>query len=261
MTYMGASGRTAYMSGGIDLMAAMKAGSSFDDVIRLRSVQDWTSIVESEDSIVLGAGVTHQLLADSPVIRKTYPTLCAAWSELANNRVRTKGTLGGNLMARNSAYDFPIAAIAAGAEVRFVDPNLKVVQLPIDQLADVPAQALLTNIVLPRRECMAFAAQFRWKPLIAFAVSFRREAGEVMGRLAVGCGFASPVCSTVRLDHGLFDRLARETPLDIADRFCSLLPRPASDWNASADYRIELLRVLLAREIGRVRSAGPRHEN
>jgi aerobic carbon-monoxide dehydrogenase medium subunit len=250
------NGAAAYMSGGIDVVAGLKAGAVLTDVIHLGSLRSWTSLVEHHDAIAVGAGVTHQGLADSSLLRRVYPGLCSAWSGLANYRIRIKGTLAGNLMARNASYDFAMAAIAAGARLEYRDSNRTSGEVPAERLSDIPQQALLTNIIMPRGHWLAFAVQYQWKPLVAFALSFKRVQDAVIGRLAVGCGYHAVTWSDVRLEHGLFDRLARETPADIAERLCASLPLPASDWRASSEYRRHLLKVLTRREIERIRAEG-----
>jgi CO/xanthine dehydrogenase FAD-binding subunit len=252
LMHAGSPGRAAYMAGGIDVMAWMKAGSRLDDVIYLNSLRDWTSIVAGDDAINIGAGVTHQQLADGSVLGAVYPDLCAAWSRVANNRIRVKGTIVGNLMARNPAYDFWMVAVAAGANIRYLGPDLAQKELPAEKvLSDLPEQALVTQIVLPSTPCLAFAVQLQWKPVVSFALSFRREQDVVVGRLAMGCGCRAPAHAEVALDLH-----PRETSADIAERICAALPGPSSDRFGSTEYRSHTLRVLVKREIERIRAAG-----
>jgi carbon-monoxide dehydrogenase medium subunit len=250
--YFGCGGSRAYMAGGIDLIATMKMGVTPDDVIYLRAIQDWSDIVESEDSILIGAGVTHQDLADNALVRSIHPGLSEAWSQVANNRIRLKGTLAGNLMSGNPAYDFRIAAIALTAEVQFLDTSLVPRRLPVDGLAELPAGALVTHIVLPKYPCVAFSVQLQWKPILSFALSFRREQKAVVARLAVGCAYAPSAISSIVTERS-------ETGRDIAEQLCAAMPPPISDWHASSGYRSHLLKVLVHREIERARAAGTQH--
>jgi CO/xanthine dehydrogenase FAD-binding subunit len=47
------------------------------------------------------------------------PALAQTWPDVANIRVRCKGTLGGNIMAADPAHDFKLAALAADARLVF----------------------------------------------------------------------------------------------------------------------------------------------
>lgn len=251
------TGPAAYMAGGIDLIAALKTGAPLRDLIHLDKLPGRMSITERDDCILIGAGATHQVVANSRAVCANYPGLCEAWSRLANNRIRNKGTVGGNLMARNPAYDFPIVAMAACAKLQFLDSNFAVRELAVQRLADVPSGALLTSIALPRAKCVGFVVQLAWKPIVAFALSFQREQEELIGRLAVGCGYPTPAESTQRFDRGVVERGSRETPADITEQLCGSLPAPGTDWRASSEYRSHLLRVLVRREIERMRATEP----
>ena len=68
----------------------------------------------------LGALVTHDRLAISPVIRARLPALAQTWPDVANIRIRCKGTIGGNIMAGDPSYDFALGALAAGAQLHFL---------------------------------------------------------------------------------------------------------------------------------------------
>jgi CO/xanthine dehydrogenase FAD-binding subunit len=253
------TGRAEYMGGGIELIAAMKSGARTGEVIHLGALPGWNTVIKSEDAIALGAGVTHQALADSHMVRASYPGLCDVWAAVANVRVRLKGTLAGSLMAGNPSHDFPVAAIAVGAELEFLGSDLLVRRVRAAQKSELPRHALLTRILLPRTQVLGFAMQLQWKPIISFALTFLIENDNIVGRLAVGCGYHSVVSASTNLEQDLFGRNARDLSTDIAERLCSGLPAPVSDWRASSQYRSHILKVLIGREIAKIREARPSH--
>src|ERR1043165_4939280 len=134
-----APGGIAFMAGGIDLVNRLKFGAApgtqIDTVVHLGGVPGLGDIVEHADGITIGALVTHQQLEDSALLRARLPALAQTWDGVANIRVRLKGTVGGNLMARDPLYDFPLAVLAAGARLRFVDPDGGVRVVPAAELA------------------------------------------------------------------------------------------------------------------------------
>jgi carbon-monoxide dehydrogenase medium subunit len=247
------------MGGGIDLMAALKTGRRLDDVIHLGALPNRTGINECGDDIVVGAGVTHDALARSAVLRRAYPRLAESWAKLANNRIRIKGTIAGNLMAGNASYDFLIVAIAADAQIEFMTSRLSAESVAASRRAELGPADLITGIRLPGSGCLALVVQLEWKPIVAFALSFRRGQDGVVARLAVGAGFASVALSQVGLKHSVFDSSSPETASDLAEALCAPLPPPLTDWRAGSDYRRNLLKVLVRREIEQIRLTGPNH--
>jgi aerobic carbon-monoxide dehydrogenase medium subunit len=252
-------GVAAYMGGGIDLMAALKTGRRLDDVIHLGALPNRTGIEESGDNIVIGAGVTHDALARSAILRRAYPRLAENWAKLANNRIRIKGTIAGNLMAGNVAYDFLMVAIAADAHIDFISSHLSCGSVTALRRAELGPADLITGIRLPGSGCLALVIQLEWKPVIAFALAFRREQDAVVARLAVGAGFASVASSKIDLGLDVFASSSPATASDIAEALCAALPSPLTDWHAGSDYRRGLLEVLVRREIEQIRLAGPSH--
>lgn len=242
-------------------MAALKTGRRFDDVVHLGALPDRTSIDQHGDHIVVGAGVTHEALARSAVLRRTYPQLAATWAQLANNRIRIKGTIAGNLMAGNVSYDFPMVAVAADAQIEFMTPSLSPGSVAASRCDQLGGADLITGIKLPGSGCLALVVQLDWKPIVAFALSFRREQDGIVARLAAGTGFASVVSSQVGLAHGVLLGYSPETASDLAEALCRSLPPPLTDWRAGSDYRRHLLKVLIRREIEQIRLAGPDHAN
>lgn len=247
------------MGGGIDLMAALKTGRRLDDVIHLGALPDQTGIHECGDDIVVGAGVTHDALARSAVLRRAYPRLADSWAKLANNRIRIKGTVAGNLMADNVSYDFLMVAIAADAQIEFMTSRLSRGSIAASRRTELGPADLITGIRMPGSGCLALVIQLEWKPVVAFALSFRREQGGLVARLSVGAGFASVAFSQVGLKHSVFDSSSRETASDLADALCVALPPPLTDWRAGSDYRRNLLKVLVRRVIEQILLAGPNH--
>lgn len=240
-------------------MAALKTGKQFDDIIHLGALPNRTSINECGNDIVVGAGVTHDALARSAVLRRAYPRLAASWAKLANNRIRIKGTIAGNLMAGNASYDFLMVAIAADAQIEFTTSRLSVGSVAASRRTELSPADLITGVRLPGSGCLALVVQLEWKPMVAFSLSFRREQDAVVARLAVGAGFASVAFSKIGLGHSVLDSSSPETASDLAEALCASLPPPLTDWHAGSDYRRNLLKVLVRREIEQIRLGGSSH--
>ena len=65
--------------------------------------------------VMIGAAVTHRRLSDHPAVREHLPTLAAAASRVGNARVRSTGTVGGNLCFAEPRSDLGCVLVALGA--------------------------------------------------------------------------------------------------------------------------------------------------
>ena len=88
-----------YMAGGIDVVNRMKSGFPVTDLIHLGRVARLDGIEEFDDGLRLGALVTHDRMATSPLVLARLPALAQTWPDVANIRIRCKATIGGNIIA------------------------------------------------------------------------------------------------------------------------------------------------------------------
>jgi len=245
----------AFMAGGIDLVNRLKFGDAVARVIHLGAVEGLDGIDESAAGLTIGAGVTHDRLQTSPVIRARLPALAETWSTVGNIRVRLKGTLGGNLMAREPAYDFALAAMAAGAELRFATADGTERRIAAASLTDAagrpePQPGLLTAIALPPADRLRLGFDRSLRPALSVAVGLDVDGARVAGgRVAIGCAFVGPLARALPLDAPLAASALADAAGGIAHRLAAALPEPASDGHASAAYRRRMVEVLLRREL------------
>src|SRR4051812_1551441 len=85
-------------AGGTELLLVMKHGGlRYDRLVDVKTVPGLNSIEERDGAIWIGALATHLALERSPLIRRLLPALADLESKVANPRVRSTGTIGGNL--------------------------------------------------------------------------------------------------------------------------------------------------------------------
>lgn len=108
----------AAYAGGTELLPAMKLGDAAPRfLVDLKGVPGLDPLGVHDAAVRVGALVTHRRLELSPLVARTLPAL--AWLErrLANPRIRTTGTVGGNLASGRPHSDLATFLIAAGATV------------------------------------------------------------------------------------------------------------------------------------------------
>ena len=105
-------------AGGTELVPAMGLGLRRPAVIvDLKRVEALRGIGVDADAgtVTIGAAVTHRRLSDHPAVREHLPTLAAAASRVGNARVRSTGTVGGNLCFAEPRSDLGCVLVALGA--------------------------------------------------------------------------------------------------------------------------------------------------
>lgn len=242
-----APGRIAFMAGGIDLVNRLKFGGDVETVVHLGAVPGLGEIVETAEGIAIGACVTHQRLQESAVIRTRLPALAQTWDGVANIRIRLKGTVGGNLMARDPLYDFPLAVMAAGARLRFVDPDGAPRLADAAELAGVrPPTGLLTAIEFPHPDRLRLVFDRSLRPVVSLALGLDVADGQIVGgRIAVGGAYATPVVAVLPIGGGV----GLDAAASVARLATAALPEPLTDTLASGRYRRRMIEVLTRRNL------------
>jgi carbon-monoxide dehydrogenase medium subunit len=243
-------GDALFMAGGIDLVNRMKFGEPVAEVIYLGGITELGAIAETEGGLRLGSLVTHYQLETSAPIRTHFPELAQTWQNVANIRIRCKGTIGGNIMAANPDYDFALAAMAANAQLNFLGKDGTARNVPATELSGSIPLGLLTAITLPSPARLSLAFDRSLRPAVTLAVGLDLELGKVTaGRVAIGCAFAGPMAVTLPFDkplppHGLAQRSAT-----LARDLAASLPEPLSEAHGSAHYRRRMIEILLRRNL------------
>jgi aerobic carbon-monoxide dehydrogenase medium subunit len=152
----GESGDGMFYSGGTELLLAMKMRVIRTDLlIDIKGIPGLDHIALNDwNEIEIGARCTHQKIAGDPIIREYVPALSSLCANVANVRVRSAGTIGGNLCFGEPHADPPTMLAALDARLVLDGPNGKRVVHADDfirsELETVrEPDELLTAIVFP----------------------------------------------------------------------------------------------------------------
>ena len=116
---MGKHGMDAkLLAGGHSLLPAMKLRLNQPGVlIDIGRLGELRYIKKEGNELVIGAGATHNDIANSSQARNTLSMLSEAANLIGDVQVRNKGTLGGSLAHADPAADWPAVMIAAHARI------------------------------------------------------------------------------------------------------------------------------------------------
>ena len=106
------------LAGGQTLLASMKQRlSSPETLVDLSKIADLTGIQLDGQSIVIGAMVKHDQVAENDLVKKHLPALAELASQIGDKQVRAMGNLGGSVANNDPAACYPSAVLALGATV------------------------------------------------------------------------------------------------------------------------------------------------
>jgi aerobic carbon-monoxide dehydrogenase medium subunit len=123
----------ALVAGGEDAKI-LGGGQSLIPVLRLRMgapsvvvdttrIDELKGIADTGDAILIGAGVTHDEVEKSPLVRENLSLLAKVTATVADRQIRHRGTLGGALAHADPAADQPGTALALDASFTIAGPG------------------------------------------------------------------------------------------------------------------------------------------
>jgi len=108
----------AIYAGGTEILLAMKMGvARWPHLIDVKPIKSLGEISATDDTLRIGATVTHWDLERDPLVAKALPAFARLEANVANVRVRAAGTLAGNLAFAEPHADPPALLMALGARV------------------------------------------------------------------------------------------------------------------------------------------------
>jgi len=241
------------LAGGHSLLPLMKLRlarpSLLVDISRL---QDLKYVKEDGDRVAIGALTRHHDVANSEVLQELCPIVSYAAGEIGDPQVRHVGTIGGSVAHADPASDMPSVLLALDAEMVIRGAGGASRTVPASGFfkglfePDLASDEVLTEIRIPK------TAGRGWSYL-----KFHRRAQDwaLVGVAALAQNGAGPsVALTNMADRpvraaGVEEALAGGADPAAASERAAEGTSPPTDAFASAEYRGELVKVLVRRAI------------
>jgi carbon-monoxide dehydrogenase medium subunit len=231
-------------AGGTALLLGPRA--ELRHLVDLKGIPALRGVHVDGGELVIGAAVSLRALMGHPLVQRVVPALAGLPGRIANARVVTAATLGGNVRLAHPRTDPPTLLAALDARVRCADPagerELAVEDLWAGSSPLAPGE-LITGISIPVPDPSATVATARFNPrgwpTANVAVAIRADGS---ARVAVAASGAPPARWRAA------ERALGQQPLDDDD---PQLPPPdvdpIDDEHGSAEYKRHLVRVLAVR--------------
>ncbi len=244
-------------AGGTELLLLLKMRlTEYDFLVDLKRIPKLREIALREGTLFIGAMATHAAIAANSDVGQAAPALAKLCGSIANPRVRSSGTLGGNLCFAEPTADPPTLLAALNAKLHLVSAQgrrtVAADQFVTGALETERAEdeILLQIEIPPGGQAAAYERLLNGhRSLVGAAASIPTELNS-RPRIWLGCLAERPVALTATEDHifastGTLDggSLKQAVDSDIA-KF-----DVADDEHASADYRCHVASVVTLRTI------------
>jgi len=232
-------------------------------VIDINGISGGATPVISDGVIRIPALTRQRVLERSPVIAEHCPLLRDATGHIGNIRVRSRGTVGGNLAHADPSSELACAAMALNARVEVTGPD-GIRHIPIDSFLTTfyttslrPAEVVTSIEVDPpdpktghvfleiaRRPgdfaVVNVAALFKLASDSQTCESVTLSLGGVDERIVNATGKAGEVLAGTKPSEAAFAEVARRVAADC---------RPLGDSHASEEYRRAMAEVFIVRAL------------
>ena len=250
------------LAGGTDLLVELKHAvhnpEIIVDVSRLRELKE---IAVRDDGLHIGALATHGDIMGSPVIRDMFPALVEAAHSIGAVQTRNLGTLGGNLITCVPSMDSGPTLIALEASVTVANAAGRR-SMPLPELFVGPRKTslkpgdLLVDIVIPKENLGKPAAFEKFGlrkgqalALVNAAAAFFVDKGNFRNPCIALGAVAPVVIRAPKAEAYLAGRKISAEAMAEAGRIAATEAKPITDFRASAEYRRDLVAVLVKRAL------------
>jgi carbon-monoxide dehydrogenase medium subunit len=257
-------GRARLIAGGTDLVPKLKrrAIKAPDYVIDLKGIQGLDYVKYGEISgLSIGALATIHGIETSTIVREKYNILFQAMESMASPQVRHRGTVAGNICNAVPSADAAPALLALEAKVKLLSRRGERI-INIGDFFTGPSETVLSNdeilteIQIPNLPRGARGKYLKLSPrqamdlaVVGVAALLIPEDG-ICRDIRIALGAVSPTPMRVKAAEEILR--GKKLDIDLIDKAagaCAAGCLPISDHRASAEYRMEMVKVLAKQAI------------
>lgn len=273
---LNASPNGAPIAGGTDLLVEIKQGlRKFTDIVSLNAIKKLKKISDNDDTVIIGAGVTHNELTESPIILTHFPALAKAATTIGTHQIRNTGTIGGNLCTCASCADTAPILMASDAvlEIKSISGVrfLNLIEFMVfHHETSLKKGEILTKIIIPKprpntgSDFNKFGLRSSASISVAsVAVNITAE-NDIISDAHIVIGAASPVPKICPNSERSLINTDINSLLNDGDKLLDKIGEitaseatPIDDIRGSAEYRRDIIKTITKRTIlGAVKNIG-----
>lgn len=249
---LGADPEAKALAGGHSLLPLMRLRLARPSLlVDIARIEGLAYVREDDGEIAIGALTRHHDVASSPVLHRACPIVAATAGQIGDPQVRHMGTIGGSVAHADPASDLPTVLLALGATfvVRGVGGERRIAAADFFQglfTSALQQDELLTEVRVPMTAGRGWSYQ-----------KFRRRAQDwaVVGVAAIAGDGAAPAVALTNMSDRPMRAVGVEAALAAGADPATAAERaaegtsPPSDAFASAEYRNDVVRVIVRRAL------------
>ncbi len=253
------NGTAKVIAGGTDLVIQMRRKLKRPEyIINIGKIKELGDIkFDAKGSLKIGALATVSSLEKSPEVRRRFPVISYAASQLASVAIRNLATVGGNICNASPSADTPPSLIVLSAKLRIVGPGGER-WVPLEDFFTGPGQTvlgrgeMLTEIVVPPMPPRTGAAYFKHGIRgsidlaivgVAAAITLEDDRDTVRhARIVLGAVAPTPMRAR-QCEDMLKGKKITGAEIEKAAEVASGECRPITDVRSTLEYRCEMINV------------------
>jgi carbon-monoxide dehydrogenase medium subunit len=254
------------LAGGTDLLIGMKTNAVKPKcLIDLKGIPG-IDCIEYDNGFKLGALTTVRDVEVSPLIREKIPALSEAAATLGSIQIRNRATIGGNLCHGSPAADMAAILLAMNCELQIATGN-GAKTMGLDQFFTGPNSTVLNRnevlaqIIIPKEIGQFKGIYLKHGPrkamdigIVNIAILLDADVSSgFCNQIMIALGAVAPRPIRAKKAEALLNanRLTPELIQEAAEA-ASDEATPISDFRASAGYRKDLVKNLVAKGIDQI---------
>ncbi|MBW2336420.1 MAG: xanthine dehydrogenase family protein subunit M [Deltaproteobacteria bacterium] len=254
------------LAGGTDLLIGMKTNAVKPKcLIDLKGIPG-IDCIEYDNGFKLGALTTVRDVEVSPLIREKIPALSEAAATLGSIQIRNRATIGGNLCHGSPAADMAAILLAMNCELQMATGN-GAKTMGLDQFFTGPNSTVLNRnevlaqIIIPKEIGQFKGIYLKHGPrkamdigIVNIAILLDADVSSgFCNQIMIALGAVAPRPIRAKKAEALLNanRLTPELIQEAAEA-ASDEATPISDFRASAGYRKDLVKNLVAKGIDQI---------
>jgi len=251
------------IAGGTDLILELERGVRTQGVlVDISRIAALDTIHRGPDTLTLGALASHNRIVASPdAVARAFPLARACWL-VGAPQIRNRGTVAGNLVTASPANDTITPLWAMDATVTLASQARGERTLPFDAFFQgvrrtaLQPDELLVRIDVPALKPTEHGTFLKLGLRQAQAISIVNVAvivdfaGSTVRRARIALGAVAPtILRAAEAEAYLAGRELNRETINRAAELAAAAARPISDIRGSAEYRRDMVRVLVSRAL------------